>query len=81
MYIEEYLALKKNPPKQEGLPLEPLEYTIKPRFQSGKVEVRQHKVGCVFVGLLEEARSYISQQRTKQAIRTAERGLNPFFTR
>jgi hypothetical protein len=78
MYIEDYIELKRNPPKREGAPLD-VEYTVLSR--GNKAEVFQRKVGTVFIGPESECRQYISQQRTKQAIKKAERGMNPFFTR
>jgi hypothetical protein len=81
MFIEDFIALKKNPPIPSGMPLD-VEYTIRQHpWVATKREVFQRRAGVVFIGTQSEAMEYIKQARTKQAIKTAERGLNPFFTR
>lgn len=78
MFIEDFIALKKNPPKIEGRVLD-VEYTTMPL--GDRFRVNQKRVGTVFVGSQSECADYIKQSRTKQAIRTSEKGLNPFFSR
>jgi hypothetical protein len=83
-FLEEFIADRNNPVVKAGLNLE-LEYTIKDREPmadgTAKSEVRHSKAGCVCVGTHAECVSYIRQQRSKQAVKAAERGTNPFFTK
>ena len=83
MFIEDYIKQRKDAPMIAGDPLEQ-EYRLQGWMAEGremKVSVVHIKAGTVFVGSRAEAKEYITQQRTRQAIKTAERGVNPFFTR
>lgn len=59
-----------------------LEYEIKPLLNSRYAVY--HKAGCVFIGSNNEAREYVKQQRSRQAVKMADQiiqGTNPFFRR
>ena len=70
-FIEDVLNRKITP--RAGLSLEPLEYTLK-SFGS-QTQVVQSKAGTVFIGAYAECRQYVQQQRSKQAVRAAEKTL------
>ena len=87
MYIEDYIALRQNPPKSEGLTLE-TEFTLRPKAGTRKVQVFHRLAGCVFIGSPFEASEYVRQYRAKRAIKHEaaspvpyRQGQNPEFTR
>ncbi len=81
MFIEDFIKAKKvGPATIAGDPLD-VEYIISTKEGHEKCFVRHNKAGVVFIGLEAECILYVRQQRVKQAIRTAERGMNPFITR
>ena len=46
-----------------------------------KFGVYDPKAGCVFIGTAVECREYVSQRRSKEELKVAERGLNPAVSR
>jgi len=46
-------------------------------FEQVKKEDVTIEVGCVFVGTAAECRRYVEERKSKDALRVAERGLNP----
>ena len=46
-----------------------------------KFGVYEPKAGCVFIGTAAECREYVSQRRSKEELKVAERGLNPEVSR
>jgi len=46
-----------------------------------KFGVYDPKAGCVFIGTAVECREYVSQRRSKEELKVAERGLNPEVSR
>jgi len=82
MFIEDFIAeSKKKNPKPVGMALD-VEFTIRQHpWVPGKREVFQTRVGVVFIGSPFECVEYIKQVRVRRALRVAERGMNPFFTR
>jgi hypothetical protein len=71
-YIETYIA------QQQALS-DILDYNV--RGSEARSEVHHITAGCCFIGTKSNCNTYIQQQRAKQAIRKAERGMNPCFTR
>ena len=80
MFIEDFITRPKNP-KPVGLTLD-VEFSIR-KYQRvpEKREVFQTRTGVVFIGSPLECVEYIKQVRVRRALRTAERGLNPFITK
>ncbi len=82
-FIEDFISKQNQPTAaaKAGFSID-AEYTLK--IVGSKTQVIQKLVGCVFIGTNSEATRYVAQQRTKQAIKRAEkelrRGSNPFVT-
>ena len=77
-FLEEYIKSQREPKPQA---VETFVYTTKIRGDGPKHELHHLRAGCVFIGSKDECSKYVAQQRAKQAIRAAERGMNPSFTR
>jgi hypothetical protein len=83
-FIEDFISNRNQPTAaaKAGFSID-AEYTLKVVGQ--KTQVIQKLVGCVFIGSNSEASRYVAQQRSKQALKRAEkelrRGSNPFVTR